>query len=114
MILLPGVSKWSKTTGWCLDCNGVDQNEGTTQFNGLGEDACINKCSEINEAKGCEYSGIWAVCAVHTNEVSRGSGNAGYKCWTALNNCPGKSYDFIVFPALIPRLRFLLENLFHL
>ena len=112
MISLTEVSKWSKSTGWCLDCVGVEQNEGITQFTGLSEEACINKCSEINEAKGCEHSGT--TCSVHTNKVSRGSGNAGYKCWTAVNNCPGKSYDFIIFLTLIPRLRFLLENPFHL
>ena len=111
MISLSDVSKWSKTTGWCLDCNGVDENEGTTQFIGLDEDACLKKCSENIEAKGCEH--IATTCSVHTNKVSRGNGNARHNCWTAPNNCPGKPYYFIIALTLIHTICFLLE-FFHL
>ena len=85
-----GALQWDLTAGWCLDCSGADQNDGSTMFHGLNEAQCVQKCSEDKDIKGCEHSGT--TCVVHLNDVSGGSGVNGYKCWGRPSNCPGKVF----------------------
>ena len=84
------LSKWKMTTGLCVDCNGVDQNDGQISLQGLNEQQCLQKCTENANVKGCEHSGT--SCYIHTKEVSKGNGRANFKCWSAPTNCQGKYY----------------------
>ena len=81
------------TDGWCLACDGSDQNGKITRIGtGLSETECISKCKGEVDATGCEFH-VSGACTVHKAPVSKGSGSGrGYKCWTKGDQCQGKPY----------------------
>ena len=76
------------TSGWCLNCAGLDQNEGTSLSYGVDLEQCLNKCNSSPSAKGCEH-GPGGACTIHTQDVLKGNGVSTYKCWTHPNSCQG-------------------------
>ena len=76
------------TPGYCLKCDGTDQNDGQIIKQATNEKDCFNTCISHNGATGCEYDGN--TCTIHTKQVARGSGKAPYKCWTMPRTCNGK------------------------
>merc|ERR1712168_285512 len=79
--------EWSKSNGWCLTCDGKDQNSGTISERWMSQAACLKKCNAHSGAKGCEHADWKNTCIIHTAQVSKGNGNSGTRCWVAPNNC---------------------------
>ena len=67
-------------SGWCLDQNGEDQNQGVQIFpGGFTWDQCLQLCKATSGATACEWN-TGGQCAYHTAAVSGGSGDPEYQC----------------------------------
>ena len=82
--------------GWCLDENGVDQNDGAISLGyGWNESKCLEMCKDrkkFENVSACEYHKDSKGCGYHTNPVSKGSGHQdmAYTCW--IFQSVGKQY----------------------
>ena len=73
-------------------------------YRNLNADQCLKKCQSEN-ARGCEHHN--SDCTVHNKEVSKGSGNGGYKCWAAPANCRKQATGLVLNPLISHHFHFL-------
>ena len=84
--------------GFCVKRNGHDQNLGVKKINSLDgntparQQQCLEFCRGTGGATGCEV--IWdnerRGCYAHTQEIARGNGQEGHKCWV-FSKCQGRN-----------------------
>ena len=68
--------------GWCLDKNGLDENDGFSTIPGsFTLNGCLNSCHQQMNGivTGCEWH-VNGKCVYHTRPLSCGSGNTDFTC----------------------------------
>eukprot|EP00565_Helicotheca_tamesis_P004270 CAMPEP_0185741062 /NCGR_PEP_ID=MMETSP1171-20130828/38756_1 /TAXON_ID=374046 /ORGANISM="Helicotheca tamensis, Strain CCMP826" /LENGTH=680 /DNA_ID=CAMNT_0028413003 /DNA_START=1 /DNA_END=2043 /DNA_ORIENTATION=- len=85
----PDIPNFTKSSGFCLNANGNDQNSGVYQLEGGDfeteelQTRCLKLCAAYPGYTGCEA--IWGQhnrgCYVHTKDVSTGNGAGNHMCW---------------------------------
>ena len=68
--------------GWCLDKNGLDENDGFSTIPGsFTLNGCLNSCHQQMNGivTGCEWH-VNGKCVYHTRPLSGGSGNTDFTC----------------------------------